>query len=70
VGAVDEWRLVGYQQLAEHVDPIEQPELWHLDERLERHVAQHDRPIELERRHERQRVGHEHIAEHFEQPER
>jgi len=70
VGAVDERQLVGHQQLAEYVDPLEQPELWHLDERLERHVAQHERSIELERRDERQLVGHEHIAEHFEQPER
>lgn len=65
MGAIVRRQLVGYEQLAEHPEYIEQPELRQLEQRFDRHVARHERPIERERR----LVGHEQFAGHLQQPE-
>jgi hypothetical protein len=62
VGTIVERQLVRHQQLAEHPRHIEQPELWHVQQRFQLDCAEHERSIE----HERREL---HVAEHIEQPE-
>jgi hypothetical protein len=42
MGPVIEWQLDGHEQFAEH---LKQPELWHFEQRLELHLAEHERLI-------------------------